>query len=354
MGLLVIASAVFVLSWWLTRRFCEPRSRLYLLDHPNERSLHRVPTPRTGGVAVLVSAAIGFSLAVLADRWNQESAASLLISTGFWIIGDAAVLAAVSFYDDRRNLPISLRLGVQVVAALVLVVGADVALRSVWVPFFGHLDLGWAAWPITVVFLVWMTNLYNFMDGMDGFAGGMTLVGFGFLAYFAWQVAHPFVFTLSLMVATAAAGFLLSNFPPARIFMGDVGSVPIGFLAGALTLLGQREGLFDVWVPVMVFSPFILDATATVLWRALRGERVWEAHRVHYYQRLVLSGWGHRRTVLAEYALMVCCGIGAWLYHHGGSSGRTIIIFCWLAVFCALGAGVGVVEQRWVRQEVER
>ncbi len=353
MSTLVIASVVFVLSWRLTRRLCDPQSRLYLLDHPNERSLHRVPTPRTGGVAVLISAACGFILATLTGWWDQETAALLWHSTGVWIIGAMAALAVVSFCDDRGGLPIGLRFGVQVVAALALVVGADVVLRSVWVPFFGPLDLGWAAWPVTVVFLVWMTNLYNFMDGMDGFAGGMTLVGFGCLAYFAWRDAHAFIFVLSLMVATAAAGFLLSNFPPARIFMGDVGSVAIGFLAGALTLLGQREGLFDVWVPIMIFSPFILDATATVLRRAFRGERVWEAHCVHYYQRLVLSGWGHRRTVLAEYALMVCCGIAAWLYHHEDDTGRTIIILSWLAVFVALGAGVGLVEQRRVRQEAE-
>lgn len=351
MSILGVAGVVFVLSWWLTRRLCDPGSRLYLLDHPNERSLHQVPTPRTGGVAVLASAACGLVLTAVTGWWDQGHPDSLSTSTGIWIIGATVALAAVSFCDDRWGLPIGLRFGVQVIAALALVVGADLALRSLWMPFAGRFELGWAAWPVTVVFLVWMANLYNFMDGMDGFAGGMTLVGFGFLAYFAWRGAHPLVFILSLMVAMGAAGFLLDNFPPARIFLGDVGSVPIGFLAGALTLLGQRDGLFDVWVPVMVFSPFILDATATVVRRALRGERVWEAHRVHYYQRLVLSGWGHRRTVLAEYALMAGCGIAAWLYHHSDSTGRTIIVLSWLAVFCALGAGVGLLEQRRVRQE---
>lgn len=351
MSVLGLAGVVFVLSWWLTRRFRDPRSRLYLLDHPNERSLHRVPTPRTGGVAVLLSAACGLALTALIGWWEQEPPALILSSTGSWIIGATAVLAAVSFCDDRWGLPIGLRFGVQVIAALVLVVGADVVLRSLWVPVAGRLDLGWAAWPVTVVVLVWMTNLYNFMDGMDGFAGGMTVVGFGFLAYFAWRGAHPLVFTLSMMVAAGAAGFLLDNFPPARIFLGDVGSIPIGFLAGALALLGQRDGLFDVWVPVMVFAPFILDATATVIRRAFRGERVWEAHRVHYYQRLVLSGWGHRRTVLAEYALMIGCGIAALLYHHSDGAGRTFILLGWLASFCALAFGVHVLEQRSVGRE---
>ena len=98
--------------------------------------------------------------------------------------------------------------------------------------------------------------------------------------------------------------------------MGDVGSVASGFLCGALIVLGCRDGVFDVWVPFIVFSPFILDATVTLIRRVWQGEKVWVAHQTHYYQRLVLSGWGHRRTVLAEYALMAFCGGVAMLYHH--------------------------------------
>lgn len=353
MRLLAIAGLVFFLSRWLTRYLCRPNAPLSLLDHPNQRSLHHAPTPRTGGLAMLVSSACGVVLAALIHGGEKHSG-SFFDATGIWIVSALAVLGAISFCDDRWGLPISLRLSVQVVLAGAVVSKLDLALHPVWIPLFGKLDLGWATWPMTVMFLVWMTNLYNFMDGMDGFAGGMTLIGFGFLAYFAWQGAHSLVFVFSLMIAAAAGGFLLDNFPPARIFLGDIGSIPLGFLAGTLMLLGQRDGLFDVWVPVMIFSPFILDATATLIRRALHGERIWEAHRRHYYQRLVLSGWGHRRTVLTEYILMVCCGIIGWFYWQSDVMERAIILLSWLAIFCVLGASVDVLAHHRIGQEAEK
>jgi UDP-N-acetylmuramyl pentapeptide phosphotransferase/UDP-N-acetylglucosamine-1-phosphate transferase len=184
------------------------------------------------------------------------------------------------------------------------------------------------------------------MDGMDGFAGGMTVIGCGLLGYLGWQAHHPVVFVIATLQCAAAAGFLVHNFPPAKIFMGDVGSVSTGFLAAALIVLGCRDGVFDLWVPLIVFSPFILDATATLARRALRHEKVWEAHRNHYYQRLVLSGWGHRRTVLAEYAVMVLCGGFALLYQYASEEWRLVILGAWGMLFLSLALAVKGVEKR--------
>jgi UDP-N-acetylmuramyl pentapeptide phosphotransferase/UDP-N-acetylglucosamine-1-phosphate transferase len=192
-----------------------------------------------------------------------------------------------------------------------------------------------------------MTNLYNFMDGMDGFAGGMTVLGFGLMAYLFWMAHQPAPFVIALVQAAAALGFLQHNFPPARIFMGDVGSIPTGFLAGSLAVLGCQEGVFDLWVPLVIFSPFILDATATLIRRALRGERIWMAHREHYYQRVVLAGWSHRRTVAAEYAVMACCGVLALIYQVSADGQRIIILGAWMMLFLVLA---GLVH----KQEVSR
>ena len=191
-----------------------------------------------------------------------------------------------------------------------------------------------------------MANLYNFMDGMDGFAGGMTFFGFGFLAYFGWQAHFPVMLIIAVFVAMAALGFLTHNFPPARIFMGDAGSITIGFLAGTLMILGVRDGIFEIWVPIMIFSPFIVDATVTLIRRVLRRKKIWQAHREHYYQRLVLSGWTHRRTVLAEYGVMALCGGLAVLYHHSTDSWRLVILGVWVGVFLVLGRLVHTFEQR--------
>ncbi|NJN37081.1 MAG: hypothetical protein HC794_08530, partial [Nitrospiraceae bacterium] len=218
-------------------------------------------------------------------------------------------------------------------AAFIIIGGIGLTLSSIQIPGGLTIELGLAAIPVSALLLIWMANLYNFMDGMDGFAGGMTFWGFGFLAYFGWQAHFPVMLIISTFVAMGALGFLMHNFPPARIFMGDAGSITLGFLAGTFMILGVRDGIFELWVPIMIFSPFILDATVTLSRRVLRRKRIWEAHREHYYQRLVLNGWSHRRTVLAEYGVMLLCGGLAVLYHHSTENWKLVILGAWLVIF---------------------
>ena len=279
-------------------------------------------------------------------RSSPDELLPVLDSTGWSILMMTGVISIVSLMDDRRGLPIAVRLGVHVLAAAFLVVGSGLVLPPIVVPLLGSIEMGWIAAPFTVVFLVWMANLYNFMDGMDGFAGGMTVIGFGLLGYLGWQAHHPLISVLATLHSAAAAGFLVRNFPPAKIFMGDVGSVSTGFLVAALTVLGCRDGVFDLWVPLIVFSPFILDATVTLARRALHHEKVWEAHRGHYYQRLVLVGWGHRRTVLAEYGVMALCGGLALCYQYASEEWRLVVLGAWGMLFLSLVLAVRGVEQR--------
>ncbi|MGQ0525744.1 MAG: MraY family glycosyltransferase [Betaproteobacteria bacterium] len=253
------------------------------LDHPNERSLHQLPIPRTGGVAI--QAGIGLA-------WWMAAPGLPLLLVVAW-----CVLVLVSFYDDMRGLPAAARLAVHLIAALAVATDGIAAQH-------GHL----AAF-LTAVLIAWMTNLYNFMDGADGLAGGMTLLGFSFYGVAAWLAGDAPLAIISASVAAAAAAFLAFNLHPARLFMGDVGSVPLGFLAGSLGLCGWLRGHWEWWFPLLVFSPFVVDATVTLGRRLARRERIWVAHRDHYYQRLVQLGWGHRKTAWAEYALMAACGL---------------------------------------------
>lgn len=126
--------------------------------------------------------------------------------------------------------------------------------------------------------------------------------------------------------------------------MGDVGSVPLGFLAGTLAVLGVRDGVFDLWAPLLIFSPFIVDATVTLFRRLLRGVKVWQAHREHYYQRLVLAGWSHRKAMLAEYAVMLASGVTAMLYVNAIEPIRLAILMFWLVGYVVLAWGVRTVE----------
>jgi len=348
MMLIGLVFGVGVLSWWLTRRLSRRDSFLFLLDHPNERSLHDVPIPRTGGVAIIGSLFLGLIAArVLGLLIMRESLSwSAWVHLESVIFGMTMLLGLVSFLDDRGGVPVWLRLGCQLAASGILALVAGLRLPAIQLPLLGTIELGWLGVPLTILFLVWITNLYNFMDGMDGFAGGMTVIGCGFMAYFAWKAGHEFILVSGLLLSVASAGFLVHNFPPAKIFMGDVGSVSSGFLCGALIILGCRDRVFDFWVPVILFSPFILDATATLVGRVWQREKIWVAHRTHYYQRLVLSGWGHRKAVLAEYAVMVLCGGFALLYQYASEEWRLVILGFWGLLFIFLALAVRGVEQR--------
>lgn len=291
------------------------KARNLPLDQPNERSLHAVPKPRSGGIAIVA----GIAAAVLCAR------------AGFALLAPAGLLAAVSYLDDRHALPAAARLAMHLLAA-----GA-----------FLWLSAGSSGAALTVLLwlgLAWITNLYNFMDGADGLAGGMAVIGFGTYGLAAWLGGAGSLGLLAWSIAAAAAGFLLFNFPPARIFMGDVGSIPLGFLAGALGIAGWQEALWPLWFPLAVFAAFIVDATMTLARRLVRGERVWEAHRQHYYQRLILSGWSHRRAALSEYGLMiVCCAIALAGLRQPASAQLVLLI----ALAVALALAMWLVDRRW-------
>jgi UDP-N-acetylmuramyl pentapeptide phosphotransferase/UDP-N-acetylglucosamine-1-phosphate transferase len=340
LGALGLLALVFLSTFGLTKLLCSPASRFTLLDHPNPRSLHTEPIPRTGGLAIFGSVILGLVLS-LALGWSGAGPPG----TRLWILAVTLFVGAVSFWDDQAGVSPVLRLGVHALAAGGIVWGAGLTVDSVVIPFLGSVSLGWIAAPITMLFLIWMTNLYNFMDGMDGFAGGMTVVGYSFLGYLAWKNGNQWIAFLCFLIAAASGGFLYYNLPPARIFMGDLGSVSLGFLAGALALWGVRERLFDLWAPVLIFSPFIVDATVTLFRRLLRGEKVWHAHREHYYQRVVIAGWGHRKTVFAEYALMLACGLSAVVYGYAVEAGRLAILAGWALAYAGLAYGVRLVER---------
>ena len=344
---LVVAAFLLLLSSWLTHRLSLPNSRLYLLDYPNERSLHSHPTPRTGGIAVLGSLFAGLLLTYAGHvlgwlhggLWSKSDLLQIQ-----WILLLTLCIAAVSFADDRVGVPPGVRFGVHAVIAGSVVFGAGAKIDAITIPLLGTWMVGDAAAFLTILFIMWIVNVYNFMDGMDGFAGGMTVVGFGFLGGSAWIGGNETLGALALFIAAAAGGFLVYNMPPAKIFMGDVGSISLGFLAGALSVVGISAGVFDVWVPILIFSPFIMDATATLFRRLFQMKKIWLPHREHYYQRLVLSGWGSKKTVWAEYVLMCVCGCGAILYAFLGDGARLILLGSWATFYGTLMAGVRMVE----------
>ncbi len=254
-----------------------------------------------------------------------------------WMLLTVGGVAAVSYLDDRAGVPPLYRLLAHLAGAVILVL-AGFTLDVFGIPGSGWVLSPWLGATVSVLFIVWMINLYNFMDGMDGFAGGMAVIGFGSFAVLGWLAGNDLFFATNLVITAAVSGFLVRNFPPARIFMGDAGSSSLGLLAAALSLWGARDDVFPFWVALLVFAPFVVDATATLLQRLTRREKVWEAHKTHYYQRLVQLGWGHRKTVLWEYVLMLsCAGSAVWANASSASIQFLILGFCVCAYLLLLG-----------------
>jgi len=322
--ILFFAFAACGLSVWLTWRFSRIGSRFYILDHPKERSLHTRPTPRTGGIAIVTACLVAGSTAVFYFDYTRPQIA--------WLAVAALVVAGTSFLDDRLQLPPAIRIVSHFIAAGVLMYGGFVP-DAVTLPGMAWTLPATLAVVVTPLYIVWMINLYNFMDGMDGFAGGMAVFGFGTFAILGVFAGHELFAALNFIVVAAAAGFLLFNFPPARIFMGDTGSSTLGLLAAAFSLWGAEEGIFDFWVGILVFSPFIVDATVTLLRRLWQREKVWKAHKTHYYQRLVQAGWGHRKSVLIEYVIMLGSGITALWAAHATAAAQAAILAIWVLAY---------------------
>ncbi|WP_321867760.1 MraY family glycosyltransferase [Paraburkholderia tropica] len=287
-------------------------------DIPNHRSLHTLPTPRVGGLGIVPVCVV------------------LMFAAGrsLWLIGALTfVLALVSQIDDRRGLPARVRFAAHLVAVVALLVVYP-APAPVWL-------------LVLVGFLMlWLINLYNFMDGIDGLAGGMALFGFGAYAFAALGhgQALPELGMSAAAIAGAALGFLFLNFHPAKLFLGDAGSVPFGFLAGALGYWGWRGNVWPIWFPALVFSPFIGDASITLVRRLLRGEKFWQAHREHYYQRMVRLGVGHTATALIWYLVMFIGIIIALWALERTTIVQWVIVAGWAVVLVLMGAAI---DMRW-------
>jgi UDP-N-acetylmuramyl pentapeptide phosphotransferase/UDP-N-acetylglucosamine-1-phosphate transferase len=259
-----------------------------VLDRPGPRSAHAVPTPRGGGIAVLLALYPAWLLAVPLAGTDES----------LWIVlGAAVLLVAISWLDDLRNLSPAVRLPVHVVAVAIGLAGAAAGEAP---PVFQGLLPDWLDLLVTGILWLWFLNLFNFMDGIDAMAGAETVavgVGVALVALVVWPPAGALPLAMpGLTLAAAAAGFLLWNRPPAKIFLGDVGSIPLGFLAGWLLIETARGG---AWAAAIILpAVFVADATWTIVVRLARGDNPFKAHAEHVYQRAVRQvGRSHGQVV---------------------------------------------------------
>lgn len=273
---------------WVRRR----AEALRLVQIPNHRSSHVQPTPNGGGLGIVAAGSLAGVGLALSSGWVL----------GGFVLGLAALLAAVGLGDDMAHLPARVRFGVQVLvcAGLLMVLG-DLPESSFGVGL-GFQVAGWALFVLLLMAGVWWINLFNFMDGIDGIAGTqavfMLLAGAALAAWSHPEAMSSPAWPLMLFVAAATVGFLLLNWPPAKIFMGDVGSTWLAFMVFALALLSVQSGWLSYAAWLVLAAVFVTDATVTLITRMLRGERWYEAHRNHAYQKLARRWGGHRPVTL--------------------------------------------------------
>jgi len=296
----------------LIRRYAERRQ---ILDHPTERSSHVTPTPRGGGLAIVILV-MGTGLSVA--REAELSRVLIYLVCGL-------VIAYLGWRDDVHSLPTRVRFAVQGLVAAVSIYGLGYA-RAVTIPLFGELQLGVFGIVITFLWIIGLTNAYNFMDGIDGIAGGVALAGgLGWMAL-AVQANNTFAFWIALAIAASSLGFLGHNWSPAKIFMGDVASTFLGYTFAVLPLLSATQGGDALMLGTLLMWTFIMDAGVTFIRRTLKRENVFAAHRTHLYQRLVIGGYSHAKVSALYIALTLLAGLLSYAWSWGQAFAPPLII----------------------------
>lgn len=336
-GMAVLAPAALVLSYlsvmWV-RRWAQRRA---ILAVPNVRSLHDRPMPQGGGLAITAITLSGFLLyATITQAWTWRVTLAYLVG--------ALVVAIVSWVDDLRTLPVGVRLLAHSLAALCIILGVG-SWHVLSLPYLGEIDLGWLGPLFTFIWIVGLTNAYNFMDGIDGIAGSQAVIaGMGW-AVLGWLADLPIASVLGLLLACTSLGFLGHNWPPARIFMGDVGSAFLGYSLAVLPTAAVPFETRMVITGALLVWPFIFDTAFTFIRRVLKRENVFSAHRSHLYQRLIIAGRSHRFVTLLYIFLAMTGVVMAVIWVEWGTNVAILVLaslslFLWIYIRWEEGRGV--------------
>ncbi|MDD4977065.1 MAG: MraY family glycosyltransferase [Gallionella sp.] len=316
---------VSALGTWLLIR------HLKAFDVPNERSSHTKVTPRGGGIAIVAAFLVGISMI---HYIGDKSPISTTYFVGF--LGASFLIAALSFYDDFKQLSFKIKLVAHVLAILVMML-SGIVMYIPALPFLGEIHLGWWAYPLTFIWVLGLTNSYNFIDGIDGIAASSAVIAALFFSYITYHQGSLFIYLTSLVLAAATLGFLVFNWSPAKIFMGDVGSTFLGFTFAVIAIIAARydhsHTSFFV-MPLLLFH-FIFDTAYTFTRRLLAGDHVFTAHRTHLYQLLNRTGYTHKQVTLIYSGMAMAQGFSAiWMIDNLGES-RLLMYLLFLIAYSA-------------------
>jgi UDP-GlcNAc:undecaprenyl-phosphate GlcNAc-1-phosphate transferase len=319
-----------------------------LMDRPDGRKAHDRPTPKGGGIGIVVAFLVGILV-----LYQFAEFARLANPYFLGVIEASVAIAVVAFLDDVYDWNFSVKLGAQVLAGLVAV-GSGLYVRGYHAPYVGDIAVGWLAPPATLFWLLFATNAMNFIDGLNGLAGGVALIAAGFLAGIAATHDGWFAYAASLLLAAGIAGFLPFNFPRARIFMGDVGSQFCGFMLAVLAVVASRfQGLELSFLLVpMLLSGVLFDVAFTLLRRAVAGERLTAPHRGHLYQVAQRSGVPAPVVALVHWGFAIYGGLCCLLFIASPTAWKPLVPaltlvpqLAWLGFVVSRAGRAGI--ERW-------
>ncbi len=301
---LVFAFALFLFSSICCRIII---NHYTILDNPNHRSSHTTPTPTGGGIAIVLTFFIGMGIIYIVA---EATMITQKIFVGFAF--SSLMIAGMSFYDDLKQKPFYLRLFTQI-AAILVCIAFGIVITRFNLPFQANQSLGIIGYIITFLWILGLTNAYNFMDGLNGMAGANAVVAALFFGYISFSQGSNFTYIVCYTLTAGTLGFLIFNFPKGRLFMGDVGSTFLGFTFATLAIISS---LYDnahtsfLVIPLLLFH-FIYDTFFTFVRRLMAGENVFQAHRTHLYQLFNRLGYSHTTVTLFYCAMGIIQGIGA-------------------------------------------
>ena len=322
--------------------------RARVLDHPDPRKAHPLPTPKGGGVGIVVAFLVGIVLLYGFAHFSRLAEPYFL-----GVIGASAMIAVVSFLDDLCDWPFAVKLTTQLLAALAAV-ATGVYVRDYRLPYVGPLYVGWIGGPATLAWILFVTNAMNFIDGLDGLCGGVALIAACFLAGIAAFHGGWFAYFAALLLAAGLIGFLPFNFPRARIFMGDVGSQFCGFVLAMLGVVASRfDGVeLSLLLVPMLLAGVMFDVLFTLIRRALRGERLTAAHRGHLYQVAQRAGMPAHAVTLVHWGFAFWGGLTCLVFIAAPSPAKPFVPLLallpqpiWLALVVERARAVGI--SRW-------
>ncbi len=306
-------------------------------DNPNTRKVHEKVMPRLGGLAIFIGCATGYFAGGLYD----EQLTGILIG--------AALIIGLGIMDDVLELSAIMKLLGQIIAAGV-VVATDLKIDFISVPFFvERYDLGIWAYPVTILWIVAITNAINLIDGLDGLAAGISVIGIATIAFMAGMAGKELILTLALILIGSTIGFLFYNFHPAKIFMGDTGALFLGYAISILSLLGLYKSvtLFSFIVPILILGVPIFDTTFAIIRRIINKKPISAPDKSHLHHRILAIGLSHRNTVLVIYALGILFSISAVVVSETTLIGSLFILFGLLVAFQLIAEMVGLVNDKY-------